>query len=136
MAKSWFEKFHNGRKPEIETCLKDFSGIPANEKFLISTPAEIDAYIRSIPKGKSVSFQTMKRDIALDHGVEYMCPLTAGIFTRIVSELAFENLQKGERLDSVTPFWRVVDLKMPLAKKLSFGPDFIKEQRLAEGLPV
>ena len=136
MPKTWLQKFHNGRKPEIEVCEKNFSGIPAGERFLISTPEEIDQYIRSIPEGKSVSFQTMKRDIALDHGVEYMCPLTAGIFTRIVSELAHENFQNGDDIKSITPFWRVVDLKMPLAKKLSFGSDFIAERRKAEGLPV
>lgn len=136
MAKTWLQKFHNGRKPEIDTCEKDYSGIPAGEKFLISTPAEIDAYIRTIPLGKGVSFQTMKRDISLNHGVEYMCPLTAGIFTRIVSELAWEQIQQGAKKEDVAPFWRVVDLKMPLAKKLSFGTDFIKEMREKEGLPI
>lgn len=134
MAKTWLQKFHNGRKPEIDQTDKPFSGIPASEKFLISTPEEIDNYIRKIPKGRSVSFQTMKKDIALDHGVEYMCPLTAGIFTRIVAELAYEQNQKGESLDKITPFWRVVNLKMPLAKKLSFGTDFLTQMRKAEGL--
>jgi hypothetical protein len=78
----------------------------------------------------------MKRDIALEHGTEYMCPLTAGIFTRIVAELAHEQLQQGKAEKDVTPFWRVVDLKMPLAKKLSFGTDFIREKRQEEGLPL
>lgn len=136
MAKTWHQKFHNGRKPEIDICEKVYSGIPAGEKFLISTPTEIDAYLRTIPKGKAVSFQTMKRDISLNHGVEFMCPLTAGIFTRIVSELAYEQMQQGANKEEVAPFWRVVDLNMPLAKKLSFGPDFIKEMRLEEGLSI
>jgi hypothetical protein len=120
----------------LESADKDWAGIPAGEKFLISTPAEIDAYIRQIPKGKAVSFATMKRDIALDHGTEYMCPLTAGIFTRIVSELAHEQISQGISEEKVAPFWRVVDLKMPLAKKLSFGTDFILQKRMEEGLPV
>lgn len=136
MAKTWQQKFDNGRTPILESADKDWGGIPAGEKFLISTPAEIDAYIRRIPKGKAVSFATLKRDIALDHGTEYMCPLTAGIFTRIVAELAHEQMQQGTPADQVTPFWRVIDLKMPLAKKLSFGTDFLREKRLEEGLPV
>jgi hypothetical protein len=134
MAKSWQQKFENGRQPVLEVCEKDFGGIPAGERFLISTPAEIDAYIRSIPKGKSVSFQTLKRDLALNHGVEYMCPLTAGIFTRIVSERAFEQLQTGTPPETITPFWRVMDSKTSVVKKLSFGPDFVKAQREKEGL--
>jgi len=136
MAKTWQQKFDNGRTPVLESADKDWAGIPAGEKFLISTPAEIDAYIRQIPKGKAVSFATMKRDIALDHGTEYMCPLTAGIFTRIVSELAYEQISQGIKEEKVAPFWRVVDLKMPLAKKLSFGTDFIRQKREEEGLPV
>ena len=136
MAKTWQQKFDNGRTPVLESVDKDWAGIPAGEKFVISTPAEIDAYIRQIPKGKAVSFATMKRDIALDHGTEYMCPLTAGIFTRIVSELAYEQISQGIKEEKVAPFWRVVDLKMPLAKKLSFGTDFIRQKREEEGLPV
>jgi hypothetical protein len=136
MAKTWQQKFNNGRVPVLESVDKDWAGIPAGEKFLISTPVEIDAYIRQIPKGKAVSFATLKRDIALEHGTPYMCPLTAGIFTRIVAERAWEQLQQGMEVDEITPFWRVVDLKMPLAKKLSFGIDFLKQKRAEEELPV
>jgi hypothetical protein len=136
MAKTWQQKFDNGRTPVLESVDKDWAGIPAGEKFVISTPTEIDAYIRQIPKGKAVSFATMKRDIALEHGTEYMCPLTAGIFTRIVTELAYEQISQGMKDEKVAPFWRLVDLKMPLAKKLSFGTDFIRQKREEEGLPV
>jgi hypothetical protein len=136
MAKTWQQKFDNGHYPKLASTEKDWAGIPAGEKFLISSPAEIDAYIRHIPKGRAVSFATLKRDIALEHGTEYMCPLTAGIFTRIVSELAYEKISLGSSVEDVTPFWRVVDLNMPLAKKLSFGTDFIRTMREQEGLPV
>jgi hypothetical protein len=136
MPKSWQQKFDNGRSPVLESADKDWAGIPAGEKFLISTPAEIDAYIKKIPDGKAVSFATLKKDISLEHGTPYMCPLTAGIFTRIVAERAFEQLQNGLPEKDVTPFWRVIDLKMPLAKKLSFGTEFIREKRSAEGLPI
>jgi hypothetical protein len=136
MAKSWSEKFNTRTSSEVQTCEKNFGGVPAGERFLISTPKEIDTYIRTIPEGKSVTFQQMKIDIAASSDVGYMCPLTAGIFTRIVAELAFENFSKNNKINEITPFWRVVDLKMPLAKKLSFGSDFIKEMRLKEGLPL
>lgn len=130
--KSWFEKFHNGQYPRIETCNKPFSGIPAGEKFLISSPAEIDAYIRGIEPGKFVTLNTMRRDLAQVHQVEYTCPLTTGIFTRIVAELAFEQYQKGTPLEGVTPFWRVVDANVAFASKLACGPLFLKKQRQAE----
>ena len=132
MAKSWNQKFNNGQKPEVKISDKKFGDVPAGEKFLISSPKEIDEYIRTIPKGKAVSFQTMKNDIALEHQVEYMCPLTAGIFTRIVSELAYEQWQAGQK--DVAPFWRVVDPKMPLAQKLACGTDFVAKMRQEEGI--
>lgn len=134
MPKSWQHKFDNERKPEIETSGKPFGGVPSGVPFLISTPAEIDAYIRKIPFGKEVSFDTVKRDIARTHGVEYMCPLTGGIFFRIIAERAFEQYSQGIPIDQVTPFWRVLNSRMPLAKKVSFGVDFIREQRKKEGL--
>ncbi len=93
-------------------------------------PKEIDTYIRTKPKGKSVTFQTLKKDIALEHRVEYMCPLTAGIFTRIVSELAYEQWQQGKK--AVTPFWRVVAPNLPLAKKLTCGSEFVQKMRKEE----
>lgn len=135
MAKTWQQKFHNGRVPLIETCPSDFGGIPAGAPFLISTPAEIDAWIRALPRGREASLQNLRRDIALSHGVEYMCPLTAGIFLRIVAEKAWEEYTGGSPVPAITPFWRVIGPRTPLARKLSFGTGFIEEMRAAEGIP-
>jgi len=76
----------------------------------------------------------MRLDLAIEHQADNSCPVTTGIFLRIVSEVAFENYQKTKNLTSITPFWRVVDTKMPIAKKLSCGIDFINNQRKKEGL--
>lgn len=134
--KTWLQKFNNGQPPQITSIDKVYAGIPPGEKFLISSPSEIDAYVRQIPFGKAVSFQTMKRDLALNHQIEHICPLTAGIFTRIAAELAFEQYTNGMDLNSIMPFWRVVDTKTPFAAKLACGLDFIARQREAEGLPL
>lgn len=121
MPKTWEQKYHNGRMPEITKTDKAFGGIPAYTDFLISTPEEIDRYIREIPPGEKRTTDDLKHDIALRHGVNFMCPLTAGIFLRIVAERAYEKLQAGEPKASVCPFWRVISSS--LAKKLSFGPE-------------
>ena len=133
MAKSWLEKFNN---PEIQICEKNFGVVPEGKKFPISTPMEIDSYIHFIPNGQSVSSQKMKKDIAGKYNVGFMCPSSAGIFTRIVAELAYENYTEHQKTSKITSFWRVIDLKMPLAEKLSFGSDFIKDMRQTEGLPL
>jgi hypothetical protein len=76
----------------------------------------------------------MRKDLANEYGAEYTCPVTSGIFLRIVSEAAHEQIVKGAPIDKVTPFWRVVDEKSALNKKLSFGSEFVPKQRKKEGI--
>jgi hypothetical protein len=132
--KSWQEKLHVERQPQIEKSDKDFAGIKAGQMMLIPTPMLVDAYIRQIPKGKQVDIATLRRDLAAEYHAEVTCPLTTGIFVRIAAEAAYEEYEQGKPVNKITPFWRVLDERSPGAKKLSFGIDFLKEQRKNEGL--
>jgi hypothetical protein len=131
--KTWQEKLHIDRQPVIEKTEKDFAGIRAGQRMLIPTPVLVDAYIRQIPKGKEVDIATIRKDLALAHRAEVTCPLTTGIFLRIVAEAAYEEYEKGSALHAITPFWRVINERSPAAKKLTFGTAFLKEQRKKEG---
>jgi hypothetical protein len=133
-TKTWIEKFNVAREPVVEISDKKFADIPEGSKMLIATPKIVDEYIRQIPKGQHTSLQQMRKDLAAEFGAEYSCPITSGIFLRIVSELAYEQCQKGTPIQKITPFWRMIDKKAPLAKKLSFGYEFVAEQRKKEGL--
>lgn len=132
--KSWKEKLDSKTILEVKQTDKKFADIPANSKMLIATPKIVDDYVRNIPAGSQSSIQTMRNDLAIEYGAEYTCPVTSGIFLRIVAEAAFEEYQSGKPLKSLAPFWRMADEKSPLAKKVSFGPEFIKEMRKKEGL--
>ena len=132
--KTWQEKFNVAREPVVEITDKKFADIPEGSKMLIATPKVIDEYVRQIPKGHHTSLQQMRKDLAADFNAEYTCPITSGIFLRIASELAYEQYENGTPLKKITPFWRMIDKKAPLAKKLSFGYDFVAEQRKKEGL--
>lgn len=101
---------------------------------LIPTPAVVAAYVESIPKGESLTMPQLREDLAAAHGADFTCPLTAGIFLRIAAERAWEQYQQGKSLDQITPFWRAVDLKSPLAEKLACGPVFLMKQRQMEGI--
>jgi hypothetical protein len=81
-----------------------------------------------------VSVQTMRKDLAREYNAEYTCPVTSGIFLRIVSEAAHGQISQGTASSKVTPFWRVVEENSPLNRKLSFGTDFVKDQRKKEGI--
>lgn len=130
--KSWTEKFNTKIKPEIKRIEKAFADIPENGLMLIATPQIIDTYINQIPKGKKINMQTLRKDLAIEHGAEYTCPVTTGIFLRIVAEKAYEQFQTTKSLNKVTPFWRLIEQNSNLAQKLSFGQDFLIEQQKNE----
>lgn len=134
-GKTWTDKVNDPTKEfQIKKLEKDFADMSAGSKMLIATPKIIDECVRHIPKGKSGSLASMRKDLANEYGAEYTCPVTSGIFLRIVSEAAHEQIEKGTSLAKVAPFWRVVDEKSALNKKFSFGTEFVAKQRKKEGL--
>lgn len=132
--KSWAEKMNPEAQYKIEKTDKKFADIPEGCKMLIATPSIVDEYIRHIPEGSATTLQQMRKDLAAKYQADYTCPITSGIFVRIVAEHAYEQLQSGKSIEEITPFWRIIDLKSPAAKKLSFGTEFLKQQRAKEGL--
>jgi hypothetical protein len=135
-GKTWTDKANDPAKTHVVKKLeKDFADMPAGAKMLIATPKIIDQYVRQIPKGKSSSLATMRKDLAIEYGAEYTCPVTSGIFLRIVSEAAHEQIEQGTPANKVAPFWRLVDERSNLNKKFSFGQEFVKQKRKREGIP-
>ena len=134
MPKSWSEKFDNGKSHEVKVIDKDFADIPAGSTMLIATPKIVADYVRQIPEGYEADVKKIRKDLAAEYGAEYTCPVTTGIFLRIAAEVAYEEIESGKSLSEVIPFWRVIDKKSTAAKKLTFGYDFVKEKREAEGL--
>lgn len=124
----------SGKPHEVKVNDKNFADIPAGSTFLIATPTIVADYVRNIPEGKHVPIKQMREDLAVEYKADYTCPVTAGIFLRIAAEHAYEELMKGKSVSKITPFWRMIDLKSPSAKKLACGEVFIKEMREKEGL--
>lgn len=134
-GKTWTDKVNDTSKVHVVKKVdKDFAGIPTNSTMLIATPKIIDAYVRQIPKGTGTTLQVMRKDLAQEYNAEYTCPVTSGIFLRMVAEASFEQMSQGKAIAAVAPFWRIVDEKSPLLKKLSFGKGFVLQQRKKEGL--
>jgi hypothetical protein len=101
---------------------------------LVSTPMEIDQFIRNIPLGKSVNVKDMRAELAKRHKADATCPASTAIFLRVVSEASFEEIKSGKGFDEVTPFWRVVEPDSKVAKKLECEADLIRELRKNEGI--
>jgi DeoR/GlpR family transcriptional regulator of sugar metabolism len=131
--KSIQEKYDDEKHVKVEILEKGFSDLNAGDKMFIASPKIIANYIDQIPKGKSVSIITMRKDIALEHNADNTCPLTTGIFLRIVAEKNYEDYKNGKKSNQLTPFWRVINPDSPLLKKLPFA-GFITEQQHKEKL--
>ena len=128
MKKSWLDKLNENKEPIIKRIDIDFADIPSGSNMLIATPKIIDKYIQEIGVGKCINMKTLRKDLAIAHNADYTCPVTTGIFLRIVAEANYEKLQQGIRFEDITPFWRVIEPNSALAKKLTFGQDFLLEQ--------
>jgi hypothetical protein len=126
--KSWLDKLNENIEPKIKRIEIDFADIPAGSTMFIATPKLIDQYIKEIGLGKRINTKTLRKDLALEHNADYTCPVTTGIFLRIVAEATYEKFQRGKRSDEITPFWRVIEPNSTLAKKLTFGQEFLLQQ--------
>jgi hypothetical protein len=100
---------------------------------LVSNPREVDGYIRTLQPGTRASLPGLRQALAERHGADLACPLSTEIFVRIAAECALEELALGKPENEVAPFWRTIDPKSPLARKLSCGAEFIAARRAAEG---
>src|SRR5262245_38198780 len=131
--KTWQEKLNINRKPEVVRIEKSYAGIPVGAQVLVSTPNEVNAFVRRIPEGRFVPPEEVRRRLAVKHGADTACPLATGIFLRIMAEAAWEQIQQGKDSADVTPFWRVVPPRSSLAKKLACGEAFVRKMQRQEG---
>ncbi len=134
MKKSWIEKRDCEKSFKIKTIDKKFADIPEGSKMLIASPPIIDEYVKSINYGKFVEPIKMRDDLAKQYQADKTCPVTTGIFLRIISEASY--LEFGIGIDTITPFWRIVDPKSKLASKLTCGIDFIIENQKREEIKI
>ena len=130
MAKTWQQKFDSKPEPDIKVIDKDFWGQQAGDRMLIPTPKLIEDYVNQSKKGSFIDPFQMRKDLAVELGADFTCPMTTGIFTRIMAE---KNLElHGDDYEAMTPFWRLVEPKSDLAKKLSCGKEVIQRLRDSE----
>lgn len=126
--KTWLDKLNEKKEPQIKRIEIKFADMPAGSNMFIATPQLIDQYIKEIGLGKRVDTKTLRKDLALANNADCTCPVTTGIFLRIVAEANYEKLQQGQPIEEITPFWRVIAPNSPLAKKLTFGQELLIQQ--------
>ncbi|MFH1862595.1 MAG: MGMT family protein [bacterium] len=100
-------------------------------KMLIARPLDIDALIRRIPAGKVATVNQIMERLARDHHAATTCPLTTGIFIRIIAEVAEEDRRAGK--SEITPYWRVIKSDGSLNPKYPGGTDAQSKHLNEEG---
>jgi hypothetical protein len=131
--KTWREKRDTGKAPHVTVLEKAFAGVPAGCRLLISSPQEIDRFLRAMPKGTRGTPAELREALARRHQADATCPVSTGIFLRIVAEAALEDLAAGVALEEISPFWRVVAADSPTAKKLSISAEELESLRRLAG---
>ena len=117
----WIEKFNKPYKEKIKRLNFNFADIKKGEMMLVSSPTSIAKYIKKIPKGKKKTVLEMRNALAKKAKANKTCPVSTGIFLRIAIEASLEEQRKKKLKKPNLPFWRIIDEKTAVAKKLSIS---------------
>ncbi len=121
---------HGALRPIPEMWHKRFG----EGQMLIPKPLDVDALIRGVRKGKLVTQAQLREQLAQAAGADTACPITTGIFLRIVAEAAEEDLAAGKK--RVTPYWRVVSDEGRLNEKFPGGAKAQAKRLREEGFSI
>jgi len=99
---------------------------------VIPAPREVDAMIRTIRKGRIATLNDLRAKLAKKHGVDFCCPLTAGLFAWISAQAAAEDEAEGKQ--RITPWWRVLKFDGKLNPKFPGGVQEQRKRLEAEGV--
>src|SRR5260370_38151410 len=105
--KTWREKMDNPSLPKVVPIPPKMQKRFGTGAMLIPSPRDVDALIRTVPKGSVVTVAKMREILARKYGADVTCPLTTGIFARIAAEAAEEQAPAGKV--RMTPYWRGVE---------------------------
>jgi alkylated DNA nucleotide flippase Atl1 len=105
-TKSWRTKMSKPATPEVKQAPDIWTQRYGGDKMLIPTPQLVQQHLNAIPQGKLMTMTQLRERMAADCGADFSCPMTTGIFSRIVAESAEE--ERAEDAPTITPYWRLL----------------------------
>jgi hypothetical protein len=130
--KSWGEKLADSKgHPTIFTISKMQSERWGTGTCVIPAPAEVDALMRRVPKGKLTTINEIRKVLARRHGATIACPITTGIFSWIAAHAAAEGEAEGRK--RTTSYWRTLKAGGEVNPKYPGGITALKRKLAAEG---
>src|SRR6266849_11090099 len=92
----WREKMDRPQEPKLVPVPPKMSRF-GKGMMLIPTPKLVDEIVRQVRRGRLVTVGEIRRKLAADYAADVTCPLTTGIFIRIVAEAAEEDRASGRK---------------------------------------
>ncbi len=134
--KTWRQKLENPVPglPKVCEVPDKWVKMMGGRQILVPTPMMVDDYVRTVPERRLVTVGQIRRHLAGPFQADSTCPLTTGIFLRIISEAAEEDRQAGKK--TITPYWRVVKDDGSLNPKFPGGVDSHAQRLREEGHKV
>ncbi len=141
--KSWREKLRDsGKMPKVLEFDPSFPcgralqkrGAKPGDLVVLAPPSEVDAVMRSVPKGRLITLDGICERLSQKHGTRFCCTLTTGIFVMIAANAAEEARAEGRK--DITPYWRTLKVGGILNDKYPGGAEAHKRLLEAEGFTV
>ena len=96
-------------------------------RMYFAPPADYDAVMRTIPRGKLTTVGELRAFFAWKNGADFTDPITAGIFVSIAAWAS------EQRADNKTPYWRTLKAGGELNPKFPGGVEAQRARLEAEG---
>ena len=124
--KTWRQKLDAAKaKPGLP---KVFRCEQSGKVFVVPSPAQIEPILRAVPRGQVITMQQIGQRLAADHKADLACPMTTGIFCRLIAEAA----EEADGPDGL-PWWRVLKTGNELNPKYPGGGEVQRKRLEAEG---
>ncbi len=130
--KTWREKLANDKGlPKVEPIPDKVVKKWGSGTLVIPAPAEVDAIMQQVPRGKLITINEIRTLIATKHRATIACPITTGIFAWISAHAAEEAAAEGAK--RITPYWRTLKSGGELNPKYPGGVAALTKLLSAEG---
>ena len=113
-------------QPEIHILDKAKCGLVAGQKMLIPTLTDIEAALVKLTPGAVTSGPAFRALVAKPLNADGCCTFATNKALRSIAEAACARLLNGESPVDVLPFWRVIDSKSTIAKRLHLDAERLR----------
>jgi len=135
LKQTWREKLETQGKrsnlPRVVEIDERMSQRWGTGTVVIPDPMEVDAIMRSVPRGRLITINQIRERLAKKHGATIGCPITTGIFASMAARAAEEDAAEGKK--DITPYWRTLKVGGVLSDKFPGGVEAQAAKLKAEG---